>query len=37
MSNFSIKLDDINIAKIKELFKEDIKENNNPYIDTFIH
>lgn len=36
MSNFSFKLDDEKILKLKETFKEYIKENKNEYIDTFI-
>lgn len=36
MSNFSIKLDDIKIQKLKETFKDYIKSNSNEYIDTFI-
>lgn len=36
MSNFSFKLDDDKIAKLKETFKEYIKENKNEYVDTFI-
>lgn len=36
MSNFSIKLNDDKISKIKETFKNDIKTSNNEYIDTFI-
>lgn len=36
MSNFSFKLDDKKISKIKETFKQYIKPNNNEYIDTFI-
>ena len=36
MSNFSIRLDDDKIAKLKETFKDDIKPNNNEYVDTFI-
>ena len=36
MATFSFKLDDIKIAKLKETFKDYIKENPNEYIDTFI-
>jgi ribonuclease HIII len=36
MSNFSFKLDDEKILKLKETFKEYIKPNKNEYIDTFI-
>lgn len=36
MSNISLKLDNEKINKIKETFKDDIKPNNNEYIDTFI-
>ena len=36
MSTFSFKLDDEKIAKIKETFKEYIKNNPNEYVDTFI-
>ena len=36
MSNFSFKLDDEKINKIKDTFKEYIKENKNEYVDTFI-
>jgi len=36
MSNFSIKLEKDKINKLKELFKDDIKQSNNQYIDTFI-
>lgn len=36
MSNFSFKLDDEKIQKLKDTFHEYIKENKNEYIDTFI-
>lgn len=36
MSNISLKLSQENINKIKNIFKNDIKDNNNEYIDTFI-
>ena len=36
MGNFSIKLNDEQINKIKRTFKDDIKPNPNEYIDTFI-
>ena len=36
MSSFSFKLDEEKIAKIKETFKEYIKDNSNEYVDTFI-
>lgn len=36
MSNFSIKLDENKINKLKQAFKNDIKANPNEYIDTFI-
>ena len=36
MGNFSFKLDDTKIAKLKETFKEYIKPNKNEYVDTFI-
>ena len=36
MSNLSLKLDKEKINKIKDTFKEYIKENPNEYIDTFI-
>lgn len=36
MSNFSFKLDDEKIAKLKNTFKDYIKENKNEYVDTFI-
>lgn len=36
MSNISLKLSDEKINKLKETFKNDIKPNNNEYIDTFI-
>lgn len=36
MGNFSFKLDDDKINKLKETFKEYIKPNKNEYIDTFI-
>ncbi len=36
MSNFSFKLDAEKILKIKETFKEYIRENKNEYVDTFI-
>ena len=36
MSNFSFRLDEDKIARIKETFKEYIRPNNNEYIDTFI-
>ena len=36
MSNFSFKLDAGKISKIKETFKDDIRENKNEYVDTFI-
>ncbi|MBP5279861.1 MAG: DUF3378 domain-containing protein [Erysipelotrichaceae bacterium] len=36
MSNFSFKLDDEKILKLKETFKEYIKPNKNEYVDTFI-
>ena len=36
MSNFSFRLDDEKIAKLKQTFHEYIKENKNEYIDTFI-
>ncbi|MBQ3295138.1 MAG: DUF3378 domain-containing protein [Erysipelotrichaceae bacterium] len=36
MGNFSFKLDDEKILKLKEAFKEYIKPNSNEYVDTFI-
>ena len=36
MASFSFKLDPIKIAKIKDTFKEYIKDNPSEYIDTFI-
>ena len=36
MGNISLKLNADKIAKLKETFKNDIKPNNNEYIDTFI-
>ena len=36
MSNFSIKLDQNKIDNLKQTFKDDIKPNNNEYMDTFI-
>ncbi len=36
MSNFSFRLDEDKIAKIKETFKEYIRPNSNEYVDTFI-
>lgn len=36
MGNLSLKLSEDKIKKIKETFKNDIKPNNNEYIDTFI-
>ena len=36
MSNFSFRLDDDKIAKLKETFKDYIKENKNEYVDCFI-
>lgn len=36
MGNFSIRLNDEQINKIKKTFKDDIKANPNEYIDTFI-
>ena len=37
MSNISLKLNDQQIEKLKQTFKEDIKPNSNEYIDTFIN
>ena len=36
MSSFSFKLDENKIQKLKETFKDYIKENKNEYVDTFI-
>lgn len=36
MANLSLKLDDVKIKKIKETFKDYIKDNSNEYVDTFI-
>lgn len=36
MSTFSFKLSEDKIAKLKETFREYIKENRNEYVDTFI-
>lgn len=36
MGNFSIKLEEDKIDKLKKTFKNDIKPNQNEYIDTFI-
>ena len=36
MRNFSFRLDDDKIAKLKETFKDSIKENKNEYVDCFI-
>ncbi len=36
MGNFSVKLDDEKIAKLKNTFRDDIRNNPNEYIDTFI-
>ena len=36
MSNFSFKLDEARIAKLKETFRDYIRDNRNEYVDTFI-
>ena len=36
MSTFSFKLSDEKIAKLKETFRDSIRENKNEYVDTFI-
>ncbi len=36
MSTFSFKLDEEKILKLKETFKDDIRENKNEYVDCFI-
>ena len=36
MGNFTLKLNDDQINRLRETFKADIKPNKNPYISTFI-